>query len=148
RVVRADGDERAHAGEGIRRAFERIAADVLDHDVDAGLAGPPLRLLDEVLRPVVDHVLGAEAPRELDLVVAADRRHDTGAAEPRDLNRRASHTAPGCLHQHGLARAHVGLATSACHDVSMASGTAAPASNEIASGNGRTLAAGALTRSA
>src|SRR5438876_203977 len=44
---------------------------MLDDDVDAALARPPLGLLDEILRAVVDDVLGADPARELDLVVAA-----------------------------------------------------------------------------
>ena len=39
---------------------EDLAADVLDHDVDALLVGEPLALCNEVLRRVVDDLVGAE----------------------------------------------------------------------------------------
>ncbi len=71
---------------------ERLAVDVLDHDVDAALVAPPLRLLDEVLRPVVHHVLGAERPGEVDLVVGPHgrdhaRRRDGRSGSPRSRRR-------------------------------------------------------------
>src|SRR5919201_1081405 len=109
RVVRADGDERPQSGQRIGGALERLAADVLDDDVDATLAGPPFGFLDEILRAVVDDVVGAEAARELDLVVAADGRHHARADQPRDLNGRAADAAAGRLHEHRLAGSHVGL---------------------------------------
>ena len=51
-----------------------VAADHVEHDVDAALAGDARDLGDEVLRPVVDRVIGAERAAERGLVVAADRR--------------------------------------------------------------------------
>src|SRR5207253_8489446 len=63
RVVGADGDERAHASQRVRRAFERVAADVLDDDVHAALAGPPLRLCDAVLPAAIAPAPPPEPPR-------------------------------------------------------------------------------------
>src|SRR5207249_6154010 len=48
RVVRADGDQLAEPGQRVHALLERLAADVLDHDVDAALAGPLPDLVDEV----------------------------------------------------------------------------------------------------
>src|SRR5207237_1060761 len=96
------GAERGEAAERVGRALERLAADMLDDDVDAALARPPLGLLDEILRAVVDDVLGAEPARELDLVVAADGRHHPRADQPRDLDGRAADTAARRRHLHEL----------------------------------------------
>src|SRR5262249_59356904 len=87
--------ELAEPRERVHRPLERLTADVLDHHVDAALARPLARLLDEVLRAVVHDLLGAERAGELDLVVGADRRDDARAAETRDLDRRAPDAAAG-----------------------------------------------------
>src|SRR5712691_3366639 len=62
RVVRADGDQGAQAREGQDALLERLAADVLDDDVDPALARPRLRRLHEVVGAIVHDLLGPEGP--------------------------------------------------------------------------------------
>src|SRR6202162_4204632 len=102
-IVGTDGDERAQAAERVDAPLEGFTTDVLDHDVDAALPGPPLRFFDEVLPPVVHDVVGAERPGELDLVVGPNGADDARAAEAGDLDRGAPDAAPRRLHEHGLA---------------------------------------------
>ena len=60
---RAAGDQPATASEGTERALERLAADVLEDDVDAALAGEAADLLGEVDFAVEDRLVGAELSR-------------------------------------------------------------------------------------
>ena len=67
------------------------------------LAGDPRDLGDEILRPVVDRVIGAERPAERGLVVAARRREHRRAELLGELDRREADAARAAVDQHFLA---------------------------------------------
>ena len=52
--------EPAFERQALQVLLDVVAADHVEDDVDAALAGDPRDLGDEVLRPVVDRVIGAE----------------------------------------------------------------------------------------
>src|SRR4051812_36781045 len=59
----AAGDDASVARGGEDELLPDLGADVLEDDVDPALAGEPLDLGDEILRRVVDGLVGAERAR-------------------------------------------------------------------------------------
>jgi hypothetical protein len=106
---RAAGDDPAAVAHRADRLLEHLAADVLDHDIDAALAGERARHLGEVGAAVVDRDVGAQPARRRELVVAADRRDHQGAVQLGDLDRRDPDARAAALHQHRRARADLAL---------------------------------------
>src|SRR5262245_9718378 len=99
----ATGPHRPHA------LFEHLAADVLDHDIDATLLGQRLALGDEVLLRVIDRDIGADAACTLELVLAARGRDHARTEQLRDLNRGDADARPSTLHEHDIARRYAGF---------------------------------------
>ena len=66
--------EPALEGQALEVLLDVVAADHVEHDVDAALARDARDFGDEVLRPVVDRVVGAHRAAERRLVVAAGGR--------------------------------------------------------------------------
>src|SRR5262249_30046933 len=82
----ADGHDPATAREAADRFFQKIAADVLDYEVDTAFLGPLENLVDEVDVPVVDNFVGAELLGALELPVRARRSIDVSPGELADLD--------------------------------------------------------------
>jgi hypothetical protein len=84
--------------------LEHVAADVLDHEVDAALLRQPARLRHEVPARVVDHLVRAELLRACELLVGPGGRDHARAVQLRDLDRRHSDSRSRALYEHGIAR--------------------------------------------
>ena len=98
-------DEPAFEREALQVLLDVVAADHVEHDVDAALAGDARDLGDEILRPVVDRVIGAERAAERGLVVAADGRDHRRAESLRELDRGEADAARAAVDQHRSRRA-------------------------------------------
>ncbi len=81
-----------------------VAADHVEHELDAALARDRRDLGGEVGGPVVDRVVGAEIPAEGRLIVAADRGDHLRAERLRVLDRRVADAAGAAVDQDRLAR--------------------------------------------
>ena len=102
-------DDAPAAGSRDDAAREHVAADVIDDHVGAPLVGEALHLGDEVLRRVVDDVVGAELARPLHLRVGSRRGDDARPVELGDLDGGARHAAACGLHEDRLPGTHAPL---------------------------------------
>ncbi len=143
-----DDDEAALEREAAEILLDVVAADHVEDDVDAALAGDPRDLGDEVLRPVVDRMSGADRPAERRLVVAARGRDHRRAELLRDLDRRQPDTARAAVDQHGLAGAQPPAVEEIVPDGEEVSGNDAASTSDSPFGIGRHHPAGVVQYSA
>ncbi len=104
----ADDDDAALESNAFGRAVVHVAADRVEHDVRAAPTGELLHLFGEVLRLVVDHVVGAHPPAHLELFVGAGGRDDCGPGGLAQLNRRGPHAASPGVDQEGFIGLQIG----------------------------------------
>ena len=97
----ATGARRSRASAGC--VLHVVAADHVEHDVDALLAGDAPDLGGPVLRLVVDRVIGAHRAAERDLVVGSCRRVHRRAERLAELDRGEPDAAGAAVDQHRFA---------------------------------------------
>src|SRR5688572_23945654 len=107
RAARDDAPAVAHR---LDARGEHLAADVLDHGVDAALAGLGAAHGGEVGGGVVDADIGTKRLRALELGGAARRGDHARAVELRDLDRGDADAGAGAVDEHGVARRDARLA--------------------------------------
>src|SRR5262249_49616536 len=98
-----DHDEAAFEREAAEVLLDVIASDHVEDHVDAALARDARNLDDEVLRAIVDRMIGAHLPAERGLLVASGRGDDAGAVLLRELDRGQPDAARAAVDQRGLA---------------------------------------------
>jgi hypothetical protein len=94
-------------GEAGEVARQIVAADHVEHDIDAAAAGDALHLLDEILRPVVDRVRGADLERAGAFLVRAGGDDHGQAEQLAEQDRRRADAAGAAVDQHRLARPRI-----------------------------------------
>src|SRR5438132_2338788 len=67
-------NETSAFGEALERALERLAADVLEDDIDAAFVGECARDRDKIRLAIEDRLIGAELLRAICFLGAADGR--------------------------------------------------------------------------
>src|SRR5262249_23404141 len=87
----ADGHDAAAAREAADRLFQEIAADVLDHEVDAAFFGAFENFVDEVDVVVIDPLIGTELLCTLEFPIGARRGVDIRTRQLADLDGRHAH---------------------------------------------------------
>jgi hypothetical protein len=98
-----DHHEPAFKRQAFQVLLDVVAADHVEDDVDAALAGDPRNLRDEIVRVVVDRMIGAERPAKRGLVVAPCRGEHRGAELLGKLNGAKADAARAAVDQHFLA---------------------------------------------
>ena len=100
---KGDHHEAALERQALQVLLDVVAADHVEDDVDARLAGDARDLGDEVFGPVVDRVIGAERPAKRRLVVASRRRQHRRAELLRELDRGEADAAGAAVDEQLLA---------------------------------------------
>ncbi len=97
-----DDDEPSLEREAAEIALDVVAADDVEHEVDAALARDAGHLRDKILLPVVDRVVGPERAAERRLLVVADRRDHRGVDLLCELDRGHADAARPAVDEDGL----------------------------------------------
>jgi hypothetical protein len=99
-----DHEVAALPGQAAQRRLGERPTDGVVHDVDTLAAGDFLDTLAQVLRRVIDHVIGAEAARKFALRITACRSDDGGAHDLAEFDSGHPNAACRAQHQQRLAR--------------------------------------------
>jgi hypothetical protein len=132
---------------GLQVAGEVVAADDVEHDVDAPAGGELGHRGHEVLGPVVDGDIGAERPAGLDLA-GRGRDDHPGAHRPADLDGGGAHTRRPGVHQGGAPEVSPPCTTRASWAVTHTSGMAAASASPTGAGTGSSWRSWVTRRSA
>src|SRR5207237_248294 len=103
-----DNDDAALKGDAFGGTVVDVAADRVEDDVRAAAAGDGLHLFGEVVRLVVDRVVGAQLSANLQLFVGSGGGDDPGALRLAELDRSAAYAACPRVNEQRLAGLQVG----------------------------------------
>ena len=98
-----DDHQPAFERETLQVLLDVIAADHVEHDVDAALGGYPGDLDGEILFPIIDRVIGADVAAIRSLVRVADGRDHGRSKRLRELYRAKPDPARAAMHEERLA---------------------------------------------
>ena len=103
-MLERDLDQPPFEGQQAEILLEVIPAHHVEDDIDSCRTDDASRFFSEIVRAVVDHVVGADRLRERSLVTIAYGRNHGRAPRLGDLDRRVTDAAAAAMDQDGLAR--------------------------------------------